>query len=167
MRLLHTITISLLLTLLAACGGGGETVRPVRPEDGVEITLFYNDISLVMYNSGDVPLAQTNRLNLTRGAVNAGNDDFSGDRIPGDTLGAGACLRIMQQGRTPVTPPQCSEVEAEEFLSDPAMYFWRAEPVNAATFEIRYDGTLIARCDTVRRGEVNECRFYYPVQEEG
>lgn len=158
--------IMLLGVLLAACGGTGGTIQPVSPSDGVEMTLFYNDVSLVLYNGGDVPLTQTNRLALTRGAAGAGGDDFSGDSIPGDELGAGACVRIMQQGRTPLTPPQCSEIEAEEFLSDPAMYFWRAEPIDASTFEVRYDGTPIAQCNTVERGTIDECRFYYPAPVE-
>lgn len=159
--------VSIVAVVVAACSGPNRSgdpiaeVQPIPPDEGIEVTLFYDDVSLVVFNGNETDMAKTNRLTFVRGDV-GGTDDFAGDDIPGDVVRAGACFRITQQGRAPQNPPQCSAVASEEFLSDPNVYFWRAEPVGAATFDIRLDGTIIGRCDTVARGEIGECRFTYP-----
>ena len=153
----------LLAAVLAACSGrsGTSEVQPLSPDDGIELTLFYDDVSLVMFNGNDQDATQTQRLHFVRGEL-GGNDDFDGEDIPGDVIGAGDCFRITQQGRSPQNPPQCGIVASEEFLPNPDTYFWRAGPIDAVTFDVRLDDTIIARCDTVRRGDIGECRFVYP-----
>ncbi len=163
-------TLWVLLPLIfVACSSADPTSIPA-PTPGITpnndptttIALFYNDISLVLYNGGDDPIAPVDALAFVRGEDGAGDDDYAGGRIPGGELAPGACFQLAQQGRTPLAPRQCDNTDKAEFIINPDTYFWRAEPVGAATFEVHWAGELVHRCATVQRGQVAECRFSLP-----
>jgi len=129
------------------------------------LALYYDDEALVVHNISDEAITDTQQLDFVRGAEDDGSDDYSGDRIPSDRLAAGACFRIIQQGRVPVERPQCDEISGQESLTNSELFFWRTEPVNQASFEVRWDDTLLQRCDTIQRGENGECFIAIPVAD--
>jgi len=135
-------------------------------EGGAPITLIYNDSNFTIHNGGDYTL-DVLKLQFVRGIPNAGSDDFVGDRIPNDTLNAGTCFRIYLEGNQSADPPQCSAQDLKRVqLSNPLRFFWRRETEDnnpVTSFEIHYDGAVIARCNTVARGGADECRFNWPV----
>ena len=143
-------------------GGGG-----VSAAGGAPITLFYDENTFTMYNGGDYTL-NVQKLLFVRGE-DGGRDDFSGDRVPRDILPGDMCFQIVLQGKNTV-PPQCDPISehrhSQEVLMDPRFFHWRAETAengDVATFEVRYDGQFITRCDTVKKGETGECRFNWPL----
>jgi serine/threonine protein kinase len=135
---------------------------------GAPVTLIYDANTFTMINGGDYPL-ESQKLMFVRGVEND-RDDFSGDRIAGDIVPPGKCFQIVLQGSQASVPPQCQPISdhrhSQVALMEPLLFYWRAETQDGAkisTFEIRYDGEVIARCDTVSRGQANECRFNWPV----
>lgn len=158
---------SLLLLLLIVAIGGGYWVINGQGGSGVpgaSITLMYDENNFTMFNGGDYDL-NVFELNLVRG-VNGGGDDFSGDRVRGDTLPATTCFRVGLQGKQNDAPPQCTNIQSAELLTNQNLLFWRKETGGdsvASSFEVQYKGQVIARCNTVARGEDAECRFEWPV----
>lgn len=155
------------LVLLLLLGGGGffawQQFGGGSTQNNAEVVLYYNENSLVIHNTGDYTLQDTQRLTFVRGAVNDGGDDYSGDRIPRDLISAGRCFRIELQSQPSISPPQCgSSMENREILTNSDLFFWRRGNLGLATFEVRWDNRVIARCDTVNR-DVGECRFNYPL----
>lgn len=132
---------------------------------GQDVVLFYNSESFVLYNASDEPLTDTLNLDFVRGRPGEG-DDFNGDRIPRDTVPPGECFRIAQTGREALEPSQCDDIDGEEILSNVELFFWRTEPVNQASFEVRWEDNVVARCDTVQRGDVGECRLTLPTEPD-
>lgn len=140
--------------------GGGES------NNHAELVLRYDSTNMVMQNTGDYDMVETVKLTFVRGEPDADADDYSGDIIGNDTIPAGECFRISTQGQEQLLPPQCNdkyENAGVQLLSNQERYFWRTEPVELATFEVRWENRAIARCDTIRRGEVGECRLNYPL----
>jgi hypothetical protein len=140
---------------LAGCGTSTDEVS-------IPVTLFYNDVSLVIFNGEENELANLDQLSFIRGTANDGDDDFSGSTIPGNEIAELSCFRIAQQERTPLTPAQCETIQAESLVVNPETYFWRSEPDGYEAFEVRYNGRVISECNTVGRGETGECRFSLP-----
>jgi serine/threonine protein kinase len=145
---------------LSGSGGGAATGAPV--------TLIYDENTFTMINGGDYPL-ESRKLLFVRGVEND-RDDFSGDRIAGDVVPPGKCFQIVLQGSQASVPPQCQPISehrhSQVALMEPLLFYWRAETQDSgkiSTFEIRYDGEVITRCDTVARGQAGECRFNWPV----
>lgn len=132
---------------------------------GAPIVLYYNDKEFTMHNTGDYTL-NLSRLDFVRGAA-GDNDDYSGDRVAGDSLPANACARIVDQSEQQIPAlPQCEDVQSKEVLNNVLRYFWRREAADGteyATYEVWYDERLITRCDTVTMGQTKECRFEWPV----
>ena len=135
---------------------------------GAPVALLYDDSTFTMVNEGDYTL-EVQKLMFIRGAV-GGSDDFSGDRVPRDALPEGQCFQIALQGQQPSVPPQCAPIgthrQGLELLLEPRDLHWRTETKDGnqiASFEVRYDNQLVARCDTVAEGEIGECRFNWPI----
>lgn len=131
---------------------------------GAPIILMYTDSSFTFFNGGNYTL-NVNDLQFIRG-VEGDNDDYNGYRIAGRILPAQSCARIMLQERQYSEPRQCTDIQSTEFLHDPLGFFWRKETSDGGTvttFEVRYQGNVVARCNTVGRGGDAECRFTWPV----
>ncbi len=166
--------ILLLLLLLVVAGGagmillngglpGGTASSLVFGENHAEVLLIYNDSAFQMVNTGDYDLNVAD-LKFIRG-VDGGGDDFNAERISRDTVPAGACARLATQGKQTPRPPQCPNNYWQENLIDQTLYFWRKESRDGAaldTFEVRYKGNVITRCNTVARAGSSECRFTWP-----
>lgn len=149
-----------ILSGLSGSGGGAAAGAPV--------TLIYDENTFTMINGGDYPL-ETQKLMFVRGVEND-RDDFSGDRIAGDVVPPGKCFQIVLQGSQASVPPQCQPISTHRHsqiaLMEPLLFYWRTESQDSgkiSTFEIRYNGEAITRCDTVARGQAKECRFTWPV----
>ncbi len=131
---------------------------------GAPVTLMYTDSSFTFFNGGDYTL-DVNDLQFIRGAE-GDNDDYNGFRIAGRILPAQSCARIKLQETQESAPRQCSEIQSTEGLYDPLRFFWRKETSDGGTvttFEVHYQGNVVARCNTVGRGGDAECRFTWPV----
>lgn len=142
--------------LISNQGGVGGT--------GAAITLMYTDTSFTFFNGGDYTLS-VNDLQFIRG-TEGDNDDYNGFRIAGRILPALACARIKLQETQESAPPQCKDIQSVEGLYDPLRFFWRKETADGGTvttFEVKFQGNTIARCNTVGRGGDAECRFTWPV----
>lgn len=157
----------LLLLLIIAIGAGAFFVLNGRGSSavpGAAITLMYNENNFTMFNGGDYDLNVLD-LDLVRG-VDGGGDDFSGDRVRADTLPSATCFRVGVQGKQDDSPPQCTKIQSAELLTNQNLLFWRKEAGSnsvISTFEVQYKGQVVARCNTVGRGEDGECRFNWPV----
>jgi serine/threonine protein kinase len=157
------VAVILLLAVLGALALSG--VLGNLGGSGAHVTLIYNDSAFTMFNGGTYTL-QVARLKFIRGEDGAGGDDYSGDRIPGDTVPPAECARVVLMGRTTLTPQQCSQVHGPESLQDAERLFWRAETPDGSpvdTFEVLLEGQVIATCPTVQRGGNSECSFTWPV----
>ncbi len=129
------------------------------------VTLIYNDSAFTMFNGGSYDL-QTRKLKFIRGQDSAGGDDYNGDRIPGDSVPPRGCARVTLMGRQTVVPQQCRDALGVESLQDAERLFWRTEAadgVTISTFDVQFDGQVIASCPTVPRGGTNECAFIWPL----
>ncbi|MCC6614748.1 MAG: serine/threonine protein kinase [Anaerolineae bacterium] len=126
------------------------------------ITLWYDDQSMVMYNGYGSDF-NTFKWQFIRGVDGEGNDDYSGDRVDDDLIPVGECYILRTFGYDLTLPGQCKGLHNYEELQNPLRFFWRNEPVNAATFDIYYDRQLIAQCPTVHEGEQQTCTFTEPV----
>ncbi len=137
----------------------------IAPIEGVPVALFYNDSSFTFYNASDGTL-NVQKAEFIRG-VPGSNDDYSGDRVPGDKVDSQKCFRIILQGGTNTSPPECGKgTPKSEQLSNPLRLFWRQETEDGTvikSFEVRYNGNVITRCNTVARGGNDECRFTWPM----
>lgn len=158
----------LVITALLVLIGGLAFVllaNQTTTSDGASIALIYTDSSFTMYNGGDYTL-DVFQLQFVRG-VDGGGDDYSGDRVPENELEANSCYRINLQGNQTQAPPQCgAKVTKQEGLSNPLRFFWRQETEDGSpisSFEVRYNNRVIARCNTIARGNADECRFNWPV----
>lgn len=158
--------ILILLILIAAIGGAGLyiTRNPAASAPGAPITLIYNDANFTLVNNGDYDLNVFDLL-LVRG-IEGGGDDFSGDRVRGDTVPARGCFRVVLQTNKGTPPAQCQKIQSVEELTNALRLFWRKDnegntPISS--FEVRYKGQTLAICDTVARGGDAECRFTWPV----
>ncbi len=152
-----TLTAVAVVALSGVLGGGQGT-------RGAPVTLIYNDSAFTMFNGGNYTL-QVAKMKFIRGAE-GGGDDYNGDRIPGDRVPPGECVRIALQGPQTVVPQQCSDVVGRDLLLDPERFFWRSETpdgVTVSSFNVLFDGQVIATCPTVSRGASSECRFAWPV----
>ncbi|MEZ4667135.1 MAG: protein kinase [Anaerolineae bacterium] len=133
--------------------------------EGAPVTLIYNDSGFTIFNGGDYTL-DVSKLQFVRG-IDGDGDDYSGDRVPENRLEASTCFRINLQGNQTQVPPQCgSKVTKQESLSNPLRFFWRQESEDGgaiSSFEVRYDNKVVARCNTVARGKLDECRFNWPI----
>jgi serine/threonine protein kinase len=132
---------------------------------GPAIVLIYDDANFTVVNSADYDL-NVQRLTFIRGVDGSGGDDYSGDRVPGDTIASNSCYRVSLQGRQTAPPPQCSSnTPIGEVLQDQLRLFWRSETSTDAlmsSFEVQYNGQTVVRCNTVSRGGADECRFDWP-----
>ncbi len=146
-------------TIGQSANGGG-----MMGGSGGAVELRYDAVSLVVYNGGE-PLTNTQPLSFVRGEPNADRDDYAGDRIPGDRVDSGNCFQLFKDGETPISNSNC-ESSNEERLLDEGLFFWRTEPVNQTTFEVRWDGEVVHRCDTIRADETGTCRFDLPQLDE-
>jgi serine/threonine protein kinase len=164
--MLIMVAVALLIAgafIINGIAGGGQAARP-----GAPVTLIYDDTTFTMINEGDYTLNLL-PLRLVRG-VDDNIDDFAGDRVPRDILPPDRnCYQIVLSSGTPSVPPQCSPISehrhGQETLYDPLRVPWRSETADngrIASFEVRYNGALLARCDTVARGQHAECRFTWP-----
>jgi serine/threonine protein kinase len=129
------------------------------------VSLIYNDSAFTMFNDGSYAL-QTRKLKFIRGEDGTGGDDYNGDRIPGDHVPSRGCARITLMGRQTVVPQQCEQELGVESLQDAERLFWRTEAsegASIATFNVLFDGQVIASCPTVQRGGTNQCNFTWPV----
>jgi hypothetical protein len=146
-----------------------ELVAPLAGGDGAPVTLVYDEYTFTLHNGGDYTL-DVGELMFVRGGDRTDGDDFSGDRIPGDELPADQCFQIVLQNRTATVPVQCDPINehrhGREVLIEPLRLHWRAEtPEDSRVeeFSVYFAGQLLARCDTVARGETGDCQFTWPV----
>jgi hypothetical protein len=170
-----TALLALVLLALVIAGafvvngvlGGGGTPAAV---DGAPIALIYDEATFTIINQGEYQL-DVKRLEFIRGR-SGDRDDFSGDRIPRDVLPArqSNCFQILLSTGTNSVPPLCSPIaehrHGSETLVEPMNVHWRTEAganQRIASFEVRYGGQLLTRCDTVARGQTKECYFTWPV----
>lgn len=141
------------------------TSNRAAPIDGVPVVLFYTDTTFTFFNASDVDL-NVQKADFVRG-VPGSNDDYSGDRVPGDKVESQKCFRIILQGDQSKAPAECgSGTPKREQLSNQLRFFWRKETEDGTetkTFEVRYNGNVIGRCNTVARGGSDECRFTWPM----
>lgn len=143
------------------------TPAPTPTPNIALIRLVYDDVALVMMNTGDYEL-NTTPLRFVRGDPNAGEDEFDGQQIPQSRLPAANCMRIVLQSRRVEFPNGCPQiVHGESILPDANFFFWRSDPVNAATFDVLYEGRVLATCDTIPRGGRGECSFTWGVAAGG
>ncbi len=170
--LLILVLVALVMAAVFVVNGllDGRVNTPIEVQDGAPITLIYDDATFTLINEGDYEL-NVKQLEFVRGSP-GGADDFSGDRIPRDILPAqrSNCFQIVLPNGTNSVPQQCSPIadhrHGSETLVEPRSVHWRSETENnqnIATFEVRYQGQVVERCDTVKRGENKECRFTWPV----
>lgn len=133
--------------------------------EGSPVTLYYNDSSFTFFNATEAEI-NVQKVDFVRG-VPATNDDYSGDRVPGDRIDTQKCFRIILQGDQTKAPAVCGTTTPKlEQLSNPLRFFWRQDSEDGAvtkSFEVRYNGNVIARCNTVARGGNDECRFSWPI----
>jgi len=138
--------------------------NPSPPVDGVPVVLYYTDSTFTFYNASDANI-NVQKAEFIRGVAGT-NDDYSGDRVPGDTVESQKCFRIILEGDQSKAPPQCgSGTPKREQLSNPLRLFWRQEAEDGSvtkTFEVHYNGSVVARCNTVARGGNDECRVTWP-----
>jgi serine/threonine-protein kinase len=163
--LMGGMAVVLVLVGIAVLALGGVLGGSGGARGNAEVTLIYNDSAFTMFNDGSYAL-QTRKLKFIRGEDSAGGDDYSGDRIPGDSVPSRGCARITLMGRQTVVPQQCEDELGVEALQDAERLFWRTEAsegASIATFDVLFDGQVIASCPTVRRGGTNECSFTWPV----
>lgn len=131
------------------------------PPPEAEVQLVYTDFGFVIENPSDLTLDLA-PLVLVRGDV-GGDDDFTGDRITRAELPAGNCARVQLQNRQVALDAECPrDPHAVVLQTDPTRFFWRREPIDAATFEVRYRDAVIATCNTVARGDSDTCVFEWP-----
>lgn len=132
---------------------------------GPAILLIYDDSNFTIVNTASYDL-NVQRLAFIRGVDGSGGDDYSGDRVPGDTIASKSCYRVSLQGRQTAPPPQCaSNTPIGEVLQDQLRLFWRSETSTNAlmsSFEVQYNGQTVVRCSTIPRGGAGECRFDWP-----
>jgi tRNA A-37 threonylcarbamoyl transferase component Bud32 len=170
----RVLMIALVVVLLVAGGGyavfGSEitalfdgAIDPVTTQN--TITLTYDAESFLIHNTTGGRITQTDRLYFVRGLLDSGGDDYSGSRIPRDTLAADQCFRIqrLDGNSVPIDSDGCVGDVNFEALSNAALFHWRFEPNNISTFKIYWDGEEIHSCDTVREGEQANCTFEYPL----
>jgi serine/threonine protein kinase len=161
-----------LVALAVVIGGAfivnGMGIGTLPAAAGAPVRLVYDEDSFTMINEGDYTL-EVRPLWFIRG-VQDGPDDFNAARFPRDILPAGKCFHIILQGRQIIPPPQCQpssdKRHGQELLIEPRNFHWRAETMDGgriASFEVRLNGELLARCPTVSRDEMNECHFTWPV----
>jgi len=135
------------------------------PIEGVPVALFYDDSGFTFYNASEVNL-NVQKAEFIRGVAGT-NDDYSGDRVPGDQVDSQKCFRIILQGGKNTSPPECGKgTSKSEQLSNPLRLFWRQETEDGTvikSFEVHYNGKFVFRCNTVARGGSDECRFTWPV----
>ncbi|MBA3873504.1 MAG: serine/threonine protein kinase [Anaerolineae bacterium] len=158
------VIAAVLAIIIVAAAGFILSSNPPAPVDGVPVVLYYSDSSFTFYNASD------NNLNVQKGdfvrGVAGTNDDYSGDRVPGDTIESKKCFRIILQGDQTKAPPECGTTTPKrEQLSNALRLFWRQESEDGnvtKSFEVRYNGNVIARCNTIARGGNDECRINWP-----
>jgi hypothetical protein len=159
------IFAGILILLIIAVAGFLISSNQGTPIEGVPVALFYNANSFSFYNDSDASL-NVQKAEFVRG-VPGTNDDYSGDRVPGDQVESKKCFRIILQGDQSKSPPECGTgTPKREQLSNQLRFFWRQETEDGTeikSFEVRYNGSVIARCNTVARGGNDECRFTWPM----
>ncbi len=133
--------------------------------DSGEITLNYDADSLSIRNGYGQDLNFFS-VQFIRG-VDGGRDDYAGDRIRGDdTIPAGQCFLLYEEGSDESVPSECSTRSGYEVLLGQDRFFWRREPVDAAFFEIWYNRVPIAQCPTLSTGEPPQtCSFTWQTPE--
>lgn len=132
---------------------------PVTLPENVEtisVRLLYTDSELTIINGSDQDV-DVQTLTFRRG-----DDEYSGDSIVRRMLPAGSCFRLQLQARQSPLPETCGRLHAQTLLSDPAQFFWRSEPVNAASFDVEVAGLSLITCPTVTRGGSGECEISLP-----
>lgn len=163
------LIVAVALLIAGAFVVNGLISQPAQPiEGGAPVTLIYDDSTFTIINEGDYTL-DVQALEFIRG-VEGDGDDFSGDRIPRDVLPVDRnCFQIILNPASPSVPPQCNPISqhrhGQETLSNAQRVPWRSETATntrITTFEVRYKGQLLARCNTVARGGHDECRFTWP-----
>lgn len=168
------IGAALFITALFVLNGLGGAAGAFGLQSGAPVAMFYGENWFVVTNQGDYIL-NTQPLFFVRGEPDAGRDDFSGDRIPRDTLPPGKCFLILLQGTQPDLPEICQPRAEKRHASDalliePRRFFWRRETMDGtqySTFSVYYDGREIVTCPTVYSGGGSaECRFNWPVPRD-
>ncbi len=166
--LLVIAAIAVLVTGLFIINGisGGSLTASLS--GGASVRLIYDSQSFFMVNEGNYTL-EVQKMMFVRG-VDDGPDDFSGDRFPRDILPAGECYQISLQGPQVTPPIQCQPLTEKrhgyELLQNARRLHWLDETEDgsrAASFEVRYDGQVVTRCDTISDDEIKECNFTWPV----
>ena len=117
----------------------------------VPIRLVYSETVFAIVNGNEFDLS-TNTLRFERD-----QEHYSGEAIVRQKVPAGSCFRLQMQGRQNPLPSGCGQLDAEILLPDPLRFFWRTMPESSDTFDVYYEGRLIATCPTVERGSEREC----------
>ncbi|MEP6985084.1 MAG: protein kinase, partial [Chloroflexota bacterium] len=158
------VIAAVLVIIIIGAAGFILSSKPQAPVDGVPVVLYYTDSSFTFYNDSDITL-NVQKADFVRGVAGT-NDDYSGDRVPGDIIESKKCFRIILQGDQTKAPPECgSTTPKREQLSNALRLFWRQESEDGTvtkSFEVRYNGNVIARCNTIARGGNDECRINWP-----
>ena len=166
--LLVMVAVAVLVTGIFILNGLSGGALGVGLSGGASVRLIYDNQSFFMVNEGNYTL-EVQKLQFVRG-VDDGPDDFSGDRFPRDILPAAACYQITLQGPQVTPPVQCQPLSEKrhgyELLQNARRLHWLNEAEDGsriATFEVRYDGRVLTRCDTISDDDNKECHFTWPV----
>jgi serine/threonine protein kinase len=166
------VWLPIVLLLLLVCGGVVLFMNRAQPpaviavpEGANEIELIYDADSLVIRNPSTQDLNFFS-VQFIRG-VDGDRDDFTGDRIQGgDTIPAGQCYLLYEDGTDESVPAACAARSGYEVLLGQDRFFWRREPVDAAMFEVWYNRVPIAQCPTISAGASPQtCRFTWQTPE--
>lgn len=153
--------LMLLSGVLSACAQEQAVVIPQTT-----VTLYYDENGVVIHNSGANPMTALEGVQFARGAADSGGDDYVLSRIPNGSVPPSACYRLVRnRNQTPMEIDTCSSYLGNEVLPDVTSLFWRAEPIEALTFDIVWQGTVLRACPTVNinnGGVRRECIFVYP-----
>ncbi len=157
-----------LLVTVAACDALGGSAGPVYVPP-TTLVLTYNEESLVIQNAGENPMGNPARLSFVRGAPNADGDDYIASSMTTGALLPGGCYTLTRRGSNPLRVDGCMVGSSgDEQMNNITGLFWRAEPVQAATFDVLWDAEVLAQCETfsIADTDTKQCSLVYP-QNQG
>jgi hypothetical protein len=125
---------------------------------GVPLTLSYNATTLVIHNANNADL-DVSSITLAKPGAEAG---IAGTQIRQKLIPAGECVSLIQIGREfDERDWGCQGTNHASVDVPGTTLFWRTSRPDQ--FEIRVNGDVIARCDTIRRNdEKKDCEFNLP-----
>jgi hypothetical protein len=163
-HVIHSGLLGLVAVVLAACGLVDSARQTDTQPAPTTITLHYNGSSLVIRNVGDNLMADPSALDFVRGQPGSDGDDYNGGRLVSGALGVGQCYTLVRRGSEAVIVPSCVAVVNTEIMTDITNLFWKAEPIGAGEFDVRWQSEVITTCETysIQDSGTKLCSFVYP-----